>query len=338
MSSLPSSTPAPAPIPVLLLKTKSSPSDAYEDLFSSPSNNPSFAPTFVPVLQHRFEEKGVNRLRDLLRQNRIGTGPDCDFGGLIFTSQRAVEAFSHVVRQDEAAKDPSWPHLQHIPIYSVGPATTRALAAVPQDPPLQIFGSHTGNGDALAHFILDHYAQWHSSSSSSNSSNSSSNSSSNGKQDDNLRLPPLLFLVGEQRRDIIPRTLTDPCLPPNRRIPVVEEVVYGTGEMPSFPTDFASVLDKTSTAATRWVVVFSPTGCDSMLRGLDLLDPSTGRFVGGRRDDDGTTFVATIGPTTRSHLVNTFGFEPDVCAETPTPEGVLEGITAFRKEGLRKTT
>ncbi|PTB62468.1 uroporphyrinogen synthase [Trichoderma citrinoviride] len=321
MASLPSST---QPVPVLLLKTRSSPSDAYEDLLSSPANTPSFAPTFVPVLQHKFEEKGINRLRDLLRRKRIGTTPDCDFGGLIFTSQRAVEAFSHVVREDEASKDPSWPHLQHIPIYSVGPATTRALAAVPQDPPLQIFGSHTGNGDALAQFILDHYAQCN-------------NSSNNNNQ---RLLPPLLFLVGEQRRDIIPRTLTDPSLPPDRRIPVTEEVVYGTGEMPSFPADFASVLDETtrrSASSERWIVVFSPTGCDSMLRGLDLLDPSTGKFAGERRRQDGT-FVATIGPTTRNHLVNTFGFEPDVCAETPTPEGVLEGILAFQKKRPEKTT
>ncbi|ETS02652.1 tetrapyrrole biosynthesis, uroporphyrinogen III synthase [Trichoderma reesei RUT C-30] len=324
------------PIPVLLLKTKSSPTDAYEDLFSSQSTSkPSFAPTFVPVLQHRFEDTGVNRLRDLLRRKRIGTSPDCDFGGLIFTSQRAVEAFSHVVREDEASKDPSWPHLQHIPIYSVGPATTRALSAVPQDPPLQIFGSQTGNGDALAHFILDHYAQC--------------------KQHDdknNQLLPPLLFLVGEQRRDIIPRTLTDPSLPAHRRIPVTEEVVYGTGEMPSFPEDFSSVLNNNnnnnetrSSSSERWVVVFSPTGCDSMLRGLGLLDPETGNFAaaGGTTTSsttirDGRTFVATIGPTTRNYLVHKFGFEPDVCAETPTPEGVLEGILAFRKRRLEKTT
>ncbi|RFU73123.1 uroporphyrinogen-iii synthase [Trichoderma arundinaceum] len=92
------------PIPVLLLKTKSSPSDAYEDLFSATDRSPSFDPTFVPVLQHKFEEKGVDRLRDLLRGKGIGRTPDCEFGGLIFTSQRAVEAFAHVVREDEAAK------------------------------------------------------------------------------------------------------------------------------------------------------------------------------------------------------------------------------------------
>lgn len=215
-----------------------------------------------------------------------------------------------VVKLTCVIKDtPGWPHLQHIPVYSVGPATTRALAAVSQHAPLQIFGSHTGNGDALAQFILDHYHEWYAS-------------------DYPTTLPPLLFLVGEQRRDVIPRTLMDPALPDNRRIQVVEEVVYGTGEMASFPEDFAAVLRTTQLVPERWVVVFSPTGCDSMLRGLDVLDGETGRFVPGRRDE--RTFVATIGPTTRSHLVKKFGFEPDVCAETPTPEGVLEGILAFR--------
>ncbi|KAL7790367.1 tetrapyrrole biosynthesis, uroporphyrinogen III synthase [Trichoderma ceciliae] len=303
------------PVPVLLLKTKSSPSDAYEELFSAPSRSPPFSPTFVPVLQHKFEEKGADRLRNLLRRKRIGRGPGCEFGGLIFTSQRAVEAFAHVVRQDEAAKDaPEWPHLQHIPIYSVGPATTRALTAVSQEPPLQIFGSHTGNGEALAQFILDHYAAWYG--------------------EHHATLPPLLFLVGEQRRDIIPRTLMDPSLPDKQRIQVVEEVVYGTGEMESFPEDFAAVLRETQSGPSRWVVVFSPTGCDSMLRGLGLLDASAGRFVPGRRDD--RTFVATIGPTTRNHLFENFGFEPDVCAETPTPEGILEGIVAFQEKRLGK--
>lgn len=108
MSPPPASNPE-QPIPVLLLKTKSSPADAYEELFSTASSNGdssslSFEPTFVPVLQHQFDETGVDKLRTLLRQKRIGTSPDCEFGGIIFTSQRAVEVFAHVVREDEAAK------------------------------------------------------------------------------------------------------------------------------------------------------------------------------------------------------------------------------------------
>lgn len=200
-----------------------------------------------------------------------------------------------------------WPHLQEIPVYSVGPATTRALKAVPQDPPLQVFGEHTGNGDSLAHFILDHYAQWY--------------------QDRTEEKPALLFMVGEQRRDIIPKTLMDDKLPSDRRIEVNEVVVYGTGVMESFADDFQRRLQETKESRMVWIVVFSPTGCDAMLRGLGMIDEATGKAK--PNDPNRTRFVATIGPTTRNYLQRTFGLEPDVCAEKPSPEGVLEGIQQF---------
>lgn len=45
--------------------------------------------------------------------------------------------------------------------------------------------------------------------------------------------------------------------------------------------------------------------------------------------------IATIGPTTYSYLQSSFGFAADICAETPSPEGVGKGIEAFlRKEGM----
>ncbi|KOS18143.1 Uroporphyrinogen-III synthase [Escovopsis weberi] len=311
-----SPTPRP-PIPVLLLKTKSSPGDSYEELLSCEHEGRRFAPCFVPVLHHHFEEPGLERLRDLLRGRRIGTGRGCEFGGVIFTSQRAVEAFAHVVQEGPRDDDPQWPHLQDVPIYSVGPATTRAISAIPQRPPLQVFGSHTGNGEALANFILDHYAarQHH--------------HQHHHQHDGAPALPPLLFPIGAQRRDVVPKTLTDASLPSDRRIPVAEEVVYGTGVMESFPADLAAALAAARASASRWVVVFSPTGCEALLRGMGVLDAATGRYMPGARD--GRTFVATIGPTTREHLLSTFGFEPDVCAESPTPTGVVQGILAFEK-------
>ncbi|KAK7428679.1 uroporphyrinogen-III synthase [Neonectria magnoliae] len=308
MTSSPSST-----IPVLLLKTKSSPGDAYEDLFSdSQRNGVSFAPAFVPVLLHRFDDRGMSQIAGLLRDRRIGNGEHYDYGGLVFTSQRAVEAFAKLVEDGrwdaEADNHPdaaNWPHLQDIPVYSVGPATTRALAAVSQNPPLRVFGSHTGNGAALAAYILPHYAEWHAA---------------------RPVKPAVLFPVGETRRDIIPKTLTDSALPAPSRIPVTETVVYGTGVMESFPADLARVLHDTRHVPVRWVVVFSPSGCDNLLRGMGVLDPDTGRVRQGARD--GKTFVATIGPTTRDHL-RTLGFEPDVCAEAPTPAGVMSGIVEY---------
>ncbi|KAM0285499.1 hypothetical protein ACHAQH_001449 [Verticillium albo-atrum] len=299
-----------AAVPILLLKTRSSPGDSYEDLFTTSNDDGrTFEPTFVPVLQHTLNEDGLDEVRTLLHERRISSDETASYGGLIFTSQRAVEAFTGLVEAGRTSgTDASWPHLQSIPVYSVGPATTRALGAVPQTPPLAIHGSHTGNGDALAAFILDDYAS--------------------RRYAGRAPKPPLLFLVGEQRRDIIPRTLTDSALPHDRRIPVTEVTVYGTGVMPTFPEHLSRLLDQTSASPVRWVVVFSPTSCDSLLRGLGLLDEATGKACSAQARD-GKTYVATIGPTTRDHLQRTFGFEPDVCAATPSPDGVRRAIIEF---------
>lgn len=143
--------------------------------------------------------------------------------------------------------------------------------------------------------------------------------------------PPLLFSVGEQRRDIIPKTLMSTELPSERRIHVDELVVYGTGIMESFKDDFRQSLRDTSDSETRWVVVFSPTGCDVMLAGLGLLDETgvTAKTIRGEDSPARNTLVATIGPTTRDYLVRAFNFEPDVCAAEPSPEGVISGIVQF---------
>ncbi|KAI8298630.1 hypothetical protein K4K61_011443 [Colletotrichum sp. SAR11_59] len=265
-----------AKVSVLLLKTKSTPGDSYEDLFSRQHSGYEFESTFVPVLHHSLQDAGMTLIRDVLNRRAIGTKTSVAYGGLIFTSQRAVEAFTKLIDEKK------------------GESTL-------------VFGEHTGNGDALAKYILDHYSQWY--------------------HDRSIK-PPVLFLVGEQRRDIIPKTLMAPNLASENRIQVDEVVVYGTGVMESFPRDFAHILQTTDAASSRWVVVFSPTGCDSMLRGLGMLDEATGKGCNksqGRRK----TFIATIGPTTRDYLRKTFAFEPDVCAEEPSPEGVKQGIIQF---------
>ncbi|KAK0610488.1 tetrapyrrole biosynthesis, uroporphyrinogen III synthase [Bombardia bombarda] len=297
--------------PVFLLKTRSSPGDSYEDLFSAPTNGFQFDPVFVPVLEHRFEDAGMARVRGLLQTRAISKSQQSSYGALVFTSQRAVEAFASLVEEGKG-EDEGWPYLLDVPVYSVGPATTRALQAISQLPPLQIFGGHTGNGESLAQFILEHYGTWYS---------------------DRPSKPPLLFLVGEQRRDIIPKSLMDPNLPSNKRIRVDEVVVYGTGEMASFKESFKQLLRDTADRPRRWAVVFSPSGCDSMLGALDMLDEETGKAK--PKEGERSTYIATIGPTTRSYLVKSFGFEPDVCAEQPSPEGIWQGITRFNGGGFQ---
>ena len=286
--------------PVFLLKTKSSPGDAYEEIFSAPTDGFDFEPVFVPVLEHHFDEEGMSTVRGVVLKNSIGGSEGNHYGGLIFTSQRAVEAFSVLIQ--EAKDRGQLPNLRDIPVYSVGPATTRALRAVPTEAPLNIFGEHTGNGHDLSRFILDHYSEWYK---------------------DRSSKPPLLFLVGEQRRDIIPKVLRAASFQ------LDEIVIYKTSVMQSFKKGFEQQLQRTADCPRRWVVVFSPTGCDSMLSALDLLNETTGQSK--PRGASPSTLVATIGSTTRDHLINKFAFNPEVCAVQPSPEGVWMGITQFSR-------
>ncbi|RDA93396.1 hypothetical protein CP533_2005 [Ophiocordyceps camponoti-saundersi (nom. inval.)] len=320
------STSQNAPLPVvILLKTPSSPRDPYEEHFQS-SN---FSPRFVPVLRHQSCADASSRLEELLLRKRIGDGPDCLFGGLIVTSQRAVEALASVVEagrrrhraEDEVPPPPppptsstssDWPHLGDVPVFAVGPATAMALKGIA---PMNVLGgAECGNGEALARYIQTHYLV-----------------SDDGDAKQGPR-PPLLFLVGEQRRDVIPRTLMDESLLPAQRIQVTEEVVYTTTVVPNLAQDLDLALRRSADAPVRWIVVFSPSGCDSLLRCLGWLDDATGKvsLITSTTTNAGT-LIATIGPTTRAHLMDNFAFEPHACAATPSPEGVLKAIELYRR-------
>jgi uroporphyrinogen-III synthase len=96
-------TVANEPVPVLLLKTKSGAGDAYEELFAEPQKGAKFEPIFVPVLEHRFEDQGMRKVQGILGNREIAREPQSSYGGLIFTSQRAVEAFAKLV--NEGGKD-----------------------------------------------------------------------------------------------------------------------------------------------------------------------------------------------------------------------------------------
>lgn len=83
---------------MLLLKTKSTPGDSYEDIFSQPQGGVRFVPSFVPVLEHRLDGAGVDKVRSALQSQTVGRHFGAAYGGLVFTSQRAVEAFTKVVQ------------------------------------------------------------------------------------------------------------------------------------------------------------------------------------------------------------------------------------------------
>jgi uroporphyrinogen-III synthase len=303
--------PARGKTPILLLKTKSVPTDTYEELFLT-CDNQGYAPVFVPVLEHRFKPDALSTVRQhILNRGLVPTLQNglATYGALIFTSQRAVEAFNEVVediRKERTSVDDLLP--ESLPLYVVGPATARGLRALNLRCP--ILGEETGNGEALAGFILEHY-----------------NSLYPG-----IPNPPILFMVGDKRRDIIPRTLQSEQLPSDRSARVDELVIYETGEMRSFKSNFTDIWQANAVSGRKrqWIVVFSPTGCQAMLESLGLLDVETGKakkIASGRE-----TLILTIGPTTRDYLMNEFDFMPDVVAERPSPEGIAEGIRAFLKQ------
>lgn len=206
-------------------------------------------------------------------------------------------------------------------LYVVGPATERALRAVRDErcAGCGIYGGEeAGSGELLARVMLGE---------------GKGKGTYDVREVDGGRKKPVLFLVGEKRRDIIPRMLMDPGLSEGERIQVDEMEVYRTGELEEFEFHFTQLLARTSPEAVRWVVVFSPTAGEGMLRGLGWLDMASGRVKTNISDPSRRTYVACIGPTTRNYLVQEFGFEPDVVAKKPSPQGVREEIESFMKRG-----
>lgn len=94
-------------VPILFLKTKSTPTDAYEDLFNQqPVDRCHFEPRFVPVLRHSFKDDGVAKVDAALRGRQVSNEPGASYGGMIFTSQRAVEAFAAIVEEGKGLCPP----------------------------------------------------------------------------------------------------------------------------------------------------------------------------------------------------------------------------------------
>lgn len=180
------------------------------------------------------------------------------------------------------------------------------------------------------------------------------------RDDARLRKRGLLFVAGEVRRDVVPVTLRRGAVEGEepdeaRSIEVDELEVYSTQVKDTFAADFGAKIAECKAAALAptndspraiVVVIFSPSGCDAMLRCLGYIDEKGEVTVSGKERGDSPLdssqagseagnpkyVIATIGPTTRDHLRQKYNFEPDICANKPSPGGVGEGITTFLKE------
>ena len=127
----------------------------------------------------------------------------------------------------------------------------------------------------------------------------------------------------------------DEALPEAERVAVHELEVYKTGVMGSFQEYFRAQLRECEErgGAMVVVVVFSPSGCEAMLRELGELNRSNKTWQGFREAySGGKCVVVTIGPTTRDYLWTEFEFEAHVCAKKPSPKGICEGVEALLRE------
>ncbi|KAL8862610.1 MAG: hypothetical protein Q9178_001108 [Gyalolechia marmorata] len=320
-------------IPVILLKN---PSAGHTDLYTthfasnppSPPNSP-YEPLYIPVLEHTYSIEPLLSMLSRFNEDKIlDQDPTSRFayGGLIFTSQRAVEAFASALdssRLNDGQELNGTPleELRRlaIPLYAVGPATARSLEGVQKThmPCCWVRGGkEAGTGELLAELILQDYNTIY------------KTPTGPGEK------KPLLFLTGAQHREIIPNTLMS--APDPQRIDVQTMIVYATSESPSFATNITHTLLTTSTARIRWIVIFSPTGGESLLRALGWLSHPSETNSLPHQANRKTIFIATIGPTTRDYMRTTFGFSVDVCAETPSPEGVRKGIEQFMQTRLQQ--
>ena len=125
-------------------------------------NDAGFDTQTLPVLN--FEYTGQNRLYSLLKQ------PD-RYAGLIFTSPRAVEAFSRAFPENGSGT--GW---ENKVLFTVGPRTAAAIRSLGYEPE----GEHTGSAEQLAAYILKRHTG-----------------------------ETLLFLCGDRRQDVLPCLLRE---------------------------------------------------------------------------------------------------------------------------------
>jgi uroporphyrinogen-III synthase len=176
-------------------------------------------------------------------------------------------------------------------VFTVGPATALALTKLHFT---TIVGADTGHGGALANLIVQSHRR------------DQSLSTYPEKSSNDISQLPLLFLVGDKRRDIIPKRLEA------ENIPLEELVVYETTVVSTFDEELDRVFNDMTDGDIEWIIFFSPSGAEVA---LEKLKNMTHRIK-----------IATIGPTTEDYLKKEWDLTPDMVATKPEPISMVKGI------------
>jgi uroporphyrinogen-III synthase len=184
---------------------------------------------------------------------------------------------------DEGLRD-----LRGMTVYTVGPATALAITKLQFS---TIVGADTGNGAALSNLIVQTFHR--------------DESGTDTPTEFPPRLP-LLFLVGDKRRDIIHKRLAV------ENIPLEELTVYETTIASTFDEELDRVLEDDTDGEIEWIIFFSPSGAEIALEKLKRLPQKVK--------------VGTIGPTTEEYLRKEWDLIPDMVSAKPEPLSMVQGI------------
>ncbi|KAM3163794.1 Hydroxymethylbilane hydrolyase [cyclizing] [Lachancea thermotolerans] len=251
---------------VLLLKNKTCPIDPYQTIFEENG----FTPVFVPLIEHKHlphECLALFQDDNYLRQLRH----------IVISSQRTVECLNESIIPRLTAQQRD--DLHNKVVYTVGPATASFLERCGFKNVRG--GIHAGNGDILADLIIAELK--------------------GDESSDVSCLPEILLLVGETRRDIIPKKLT------SAGISSRELVTYQTKTLDDNFRRFEQCYSPHS-----WVVFFSPQGAGEIVEYLQR-NPAN---------------VACIGPTTEKSLSKK-GLNPTVVSQKPEPHSLLDSLESI---------
>ncbi|KAF7330458.1 Uroporphyrinogen-III synthase [Mycena venus] len=298
---------------VLFLRAPSESPDRYEAAFSGAGYTSSSIPVLETVL--------VN-LETLT--HTVRSGPQ--YGAVIITSGRACEAWGRVVDSLESGQSIQGPgrHLYRAillahflqesgadwlstPFYVVGKSTASAVKAIrdahpnSRYSPSDIRGESSGTSEQLARFILADLESLPPPS----------------------RRKPFLYLTGDKNRDTLPDILASGDVELN---PLQ---VYKTQGSSAFPDDLKLALESSQDSSSWWIVFFAPSAAEFVTpflrRHFDLGTMDTASPA--RR----TARVASIGPTTSTFLQDKLNIAVDAVAPKPTPNDLLQVITAYDK-------
>ncbi|XP_010736796.1 uroporphyrinogen-III synthase isoform X1 [Larimichthys crocea] len=171
--------------------------------------------TLIPVLTFKFVS--LNTLSDTLFR------PE-KYGGLVFTSPRAVDAVKMCLEDEKIRKE--WDNIvkdkwNTKSVYVVGKTT----AALVKNLGLNPLGEDTGTAEVLSRVIIE-------------------------REDTNI--PPLFFPCGSIKREVLPTALRD------NGVPLETLTVYQTVEHPDLEKNLKNYFTEQGTPAS--IAFFSPSG------------------------------------------------------------------------------